>query len=161
MTPQEAKVFGRTKTLKATLLIVIILLIVFMFMQTSGDFANGILFFIEAISNVHFLVILTILFGLTFLFGSKAGTEVIIDKKSIFVTSLKYSVAIILAIIIYAAVVGIVMDKVSSPNNLRRLLTIYFLTPVAKTGSLTIIPMLAIWLWATNQMRLAETKRTE
>lgn len=161
MTSQEAQTFGRTKTLKATGLIVILLLVVFIFMQTSGDFANGILFFIQAISDIHFLIILTILFGLTYLFGGKAGKEIIIEKKSIMLTSIKYALLIILTIIIYAATVGIAMDKTSSVNNLQRLVTKYFLIPLANTGSLTIIPMLVIWLWATNQMKMAERQKTE
>ena len=161
MTPQEAKTFGRTKTLKATGLIVAILIVVFMFMETKGDFANGILFFMEAISNIHFLAILTILFGLTFLFGGIAGKEIILGKKGIILTSLKYSVLIILTIIIYAAIIGIIKDETTSSDNFRRLFTTYFLTPLVKTGSLTIIPMLIIWLWATNQMRLRKTNKKE
>jgi hypothetical protein len=161
MTPQEAKTFGRTKTLKATGLIVVILIVVFMFTETRGDFANGILFFMEAISNIHFLAILTILFGLTFLLGGIAGKEIILDKKGIILTSLKYSVLIIFTIIIYAAIIGIIKDKTTSSDNFVRLLTTYFLTPLVKTGSLTIVPMLVIWLWATNQMRLRMTDKTE
>lgn len=161
MTPQEAQTFGRTKTLKATGLIVAILLVVFMLMKTNGDFANGILFFIEAISNIHFLAIMAILFGLTFLFGGMAGKEIILKNKNYVLTSFKYGILIILTIIIYVAIVGITKDKTISTDNSERLLTIYFLTPLANTGSLTIIPILAIWLWATNQMRLKMTHRTE
>ena len=160
MTPQEAQKIGRTKTLKATAIIVAILLVVFMFMETSGDFANGILFFIEAISNIRFLAILTILFGLTFIFGGMAGKEIILHKRNIALTSIKYVVLIILSVIIYAAIIGIVKDKTSSTNNFQRLLTTYFLMPLAKTGSVTIIPMFIIWLWATNSMRLIKTNLT-
>jgi len=159
MTSQEAQTFGITKTLKATGLIVLLLLVVFMFEQTRGDFANGILFFTQAISNIHFLVILIILFGLTFLFGAKAGKEIIIQKKNIVFISVKYVILIILIIVIYAAIVGVIMDKTSSPDNFQRLVTTYFLTPLARTGFLVIVPMLLIWLWATNQMKLADKKK--
>ncbi len=161
MTPQEAQTFGRTKTLKATGLIVAILLVVFMLIETSSDFANGIVFFTEVISNIHFLAIMTIIFGLTFLFGGMAGKEIIFKNKSYVLTSIKYASLIILTIIIYAAIVGITNDKTISPDNSERLFTTYFWTPLAKTGSLTIIPMLTIWLWATYQMRLKMTNRTE
>jgi len=56
MTPTQAQKFGRRQTLRATGIIVAILLVVFLFMETRGDFANGILFFIEAISNIHLMV---------------------------------------------------------------------------------------------------------
>ena len=161
MTPQEAKIFGRTKALKATGIVATILLVVFLFMQTRGDFANGILFFFDAILNIHLIVILTILFGSTFLLGGKAGKEIILDKKNFITTSIKYAVIIILTIIIYAAIIGITKDNASSSDNFARLLMKYFLTPLVKTGSLTIISMLAIWLWATNQMRLIAAKKTE
>ena len=161
MTSQEAKTLGRTKKLRATGLTVAILIVAFMFMETRGDFANGILFFMEAILNIPFLAILTILFGLTFLFGGIAGKEIILDKKGIILTSLKYSVLIILMIIIYAAIIGILKDKTTSSDNLGRLLATYFLTPLFKIGQLTIVPMFVVWLWATNQMRLRMTKKIE
>ena len=81
MTSHEAQSFGRAKTLKATAFIAGIFLVIFMFMETRGDFANGILFFMEAVTNIHFIIILAILFGLTFFFGGKAGKEIIIDKR--------------------------------------------------------------------------------
>ena len=153
MTKNEAQIIGRTKTLKATGLIVAILLVVFMVLQTRGDFANGILFFMQAITNIHFIVIMSLLFGLTYVFGGFAGKEVILENKSSIWISFKYPVAIILSVIIYAAVVGIVKDNSPSMDNLRRLLFTYFLTPLAKTGSLAIIPMVGIWLWSTRQMK--------
>ena len=90
-----------------------------------------------------------------------AGKEIILDKKGIILTSLKYSVLIILMIIIYAAIIGILKDKTTSSDNLGRLLATYFLTPLFKTGSLTIVPMFVIWLWATNHMRLRMNKKIE
>jgi hypothetical protein len=158
MTLHQAQTFGRAKTLKATAIIAGIFLVVFMFMETSGDFANGILFFMEAVTNIHFIIILGILFGLTFLFGGKAGKEIIIDKRNFVVTSIKYVVLIILTIIIYAATIGIVKDN-GSTRNFQELLVTYFLTPLIKTGGLAIIPLLLIWLWSTYQMRLLEVKK--
>src|SRR2546423_3457037 len=111
MTVHQARIFGRLKTLKATGIIVALTFVVFFIMETRDDFANGILFFIEEISNIHLLVILGILFGLTYLFGGKAGTEVILGRKNIFLTSIKYVVIIIVSIITYAAIIGVIKDK--------------------------------------------------
>ena len=104
---------------------------------------------------------MTILFGLTYVFGGMAGKEIILEKKSILLTSIKYSIIIILAIIIYAAIIGLFKVGNLSANNFRRLLTTYFITPLIKIGSVTMIPMLAIWLWATNQMKIISGKRKE
>ena len=73
---------------------------------------------------------------------------------------MQYVILIILAIIIYAGVVGVVKDKTNTPDNFERLITTYFLTPLVKTGSITIFPMLGVWLWATNlmQSKVAEEK---
>jgi hypothetical protein len=158
MTPQEAQSFGREKTLRATSLIAIILIFIAMLVGTSGDFANGILFFIQAITNIHFLAMLTIVFVSTFVFGSWAGKEIIIDNKNNIWISVKYSVSIILLAISYATIIGISQDKTVTEDNSVRLLTTYFLTPLVKTGSLAITPMLVIWLWATNQMQLMRNK---
>ena len=49
MTISEAKKFGRDKTLKATGVILAILILLFLLGETRGDFANGILFFQETI----------------------------------------------------------------------------------------------------------------
>ncbi|CAN5631659.1 hypothetical protein BH10BAC2_BH10BAC2_14060 [soil metagenome] len=84
MTSKEAQKFGQKKTLQATGILVAILLVVFLFIETNGDFANGFLFFIQAISNIRFLVILSILFGLTYVFGGKAGKEIIIRKRTLY-----------------------------------------------------------------------------
>jgi hypothetical protein len=160
MNIKEAQILGRTIVVKGTVLIVGILLIIFLIMSTISDFGNGILFFFEAILNIHFLAIMAILFGLTLLFGSSAGKEIILEKKNYILTSIKYVILIILAIIIYAGVVGVVKDKTNTPDNFERLITTYFLTPLVKTGSITIFPMLGVWLWATNlmQSKVAEEK---
>lgn len=161
MTPQESRTIGRTKTLKATIVILAVMLFGLMLIETRGDFANGILFFIQDISNIHFIILLIIVFGLTYIFGGKAGTEIIIYKRNIVLTSIKYAVLIILSIIIYAAIIGIANDNTSLTDNFQRHLTTYFLKPLIKTGSLTIIPIFLIWLWATNQMRLIKKKKTD
>lgn len=161
MTSQEAQATGRIKILKATVIIVAAFLFVFMLMETRGDFANGILFFFQEISNIHFIVILIILFGLTYIFGGIAGREIILYKKNIALISLKYAVLIVLSIVMYAAVVGISTDNTSSSGDFQRLLEIYFFRPLVKTVSLTIIPMFLIWLWATYQMRLIRDKKND
>jgi hypothetical protein len=161
MTPQEAQNIGRTKTLKATGLIVAILLIIFIFNHTMGGFTEGILFVLETILNIHFIVILTILFSLTYLFGGIAGKEILLKKKNRVMTSLKYSVLIILIISVYISIIDVIKYSEYSSNNSQRLLTTYFFTLFIKTFNLTFFPIGVIWLWATNQMRLVEDKRIE
>ncbi|MGZ4008183.1 MAG: hypothetical protein ACXVJV_13520, partial [Mucilaginibacter sp.] len=123
-----------------------------LFRETRGDFANGFLFFIQDLANVHVLAIMIILFGLTFVFGGRAGKEVILDKKNFFWITIKYGLIITLAIIIYAAVVGMVKD--TSHSDLTSKLNTYLLAPLVKPGLFIVMPILIVWLWATNKMRL-------
>ena len=153
MTPREAKTIGRRKTIKATAVIIAILLIVFMIQETRGDFANGILFYIQDITNIHTIAVLTILFGFTFLFGGMAGKEIILDKKNFIVISIKYLVPITLSSYFYLAIVGLINAPPDFPKNIKFAST-YYLIPLAQRFLWLFIPMLAAWLWATYQMRL-------
>jgi len=149
---QEAKTIGRKKTIKATAVVVAILLLILMFQETRGDFANGILFYIQAITNIHSVAILAILFSLTYLFGGKAGKGIILNNKNFIVISLTYSVLIYAFIYIYMAIVGITNSPDWIPNKPLALFKNYLL-PLAQTSAKAIIPILAAWLWATYRMR--------
>lgn len=161
MTPTEARKFGRKKILKATVITIIMLLVIFFYMETRGDFANGFLFFLEAMANIHLIIILGILFALSYVFGGLAGKEIILSHKNYLWTAIKYCLAIMLAIILYAAVIGVAKDGNYQTRNYLRLLTTYFLTPLLKTGSITIIPLSAIWIWATNKMKLVSCRENK
>src|SRR5665647_3319059 len=102
MTITEAKKFGRAKTMKATAIVLAILIALLLVSETRGDFANGILFFFQELFNINSIIILGILFGLTYLFGSYAGQEIIIKKRFFLLVSLKYVFVISLAITAFA-----------------------------------------------------------
>ena len=155
MTPREAQTIGRKKTIKATAFVVAIILLIFMFHETSGDFANGILFYIQAITNIHSVAIMTILFSLTFLFGGKAGKHIILFNKNFIVISLIYSILIYLLLYIYMAIIGIT-NKPDWIANKSMALFKYYLLPLALSSAKAIIPILAAWLWATYRMRLIQ-----
>lgn len=159
MTPRQAQTIGRKKTIKATVVILAIGLLIVMFLETRGDFANGILFFLQAIANIHAIVILIILFGLTFVFGGLAGKEIIFEKKNYITISLKYSVLIILSLSIYITIIGKFIAQ-DHEKDIHETILSYFLIVLSNT-SIYIIPLLGIWLWATNQIRLLETKKKE
>lgn len=160
MTQQEAKQLGRTKLLKVTGILVAIFLLILFFTETRGDFANGILFFMQAILNIHFITIVIILFGLTFLLGGKAGKEIIIENANPFVLSAKYALIIVLSIFTYVACIGIAEDSESTVNNLHRLLITYFLTPLVNQGLQILIPILLTWLWVTNRIKKSGQQKT-
>ena len=155
ITPQT---FGRTKTLIATSIGIGLLLLLFLLIQSGGDLANGILFFVSAISNIHAIIILSIIFGLSYLFGGMARKEIILEKNHFAWTAIKYSVLIMLSVIAYSGVIGVAKDGNWSPENFFNLTVLYFLTPLSRAGILGLIPLLIIWLWSTNQMRLLNSQ---
>jgi hypothetical protein len=149
MTILEAKKIARNKTLKATGLLLTVLVLILLLGETRGDFANGILFFMEAIANIHTLIILTILFGLTYFLAGLAGKEIIIEKHNILLVSVKYAVLISLAISVYAMFIGFVRERDFTYDGFERVFTRYFPGLFFKTA----IPLLVVWIWATNKMK--------
>ncbi len=161
MSASEAKKFGRVKALKATAILVAILLLILFIMETRGDFANGILFFLQAMSNIHLIAILIILFGLTYLFGGLAANEIILNKKkNILLISIKYASLIILAIIAYAAAIGYYKHYNFYVDNFQRLRA-YFIVPLIKPGSVMFIIIFPVWLWSTYQMKTVRDIKIE
>jgi hypothetical protein len=71
MTIEQAKNLGRKETIKWTLYTFLIVELIFLFLETRGDFANGIIFFIEGHKNSYYLSMVIILFTGTYYFGPK------------------------------------------------------------------------------------------
>ena len=152
MTILEAKTISRNKTLKATALLVTIFILLFLLGETRGDFANGILFFIQAIANIHTLIICTILFGLTYFFAGLAGKEVLLEKQNIFLVSIKYAILISLMISVYVILIDFFREKDFSYGGIAKIVNSHFVGLFFKTA----ISLLVVWIWATYKMKSAK-----
>ena len=82
MSIEQAKSIGQKETLKWTPYIFLVCELVAMLIETSGDFANGIIFFIAQHMNIHYLIMVAILFTVTNMVGSKNGKEILIIISS-------------------------------------------------------------------------------
>ena len=153
MNNNEAKRIGRKETIKNTTIVLAILIFIYLFGETRGDFSNGILFFMQAILNIHFFIILLLLFGSTYLFGSKAGVDIIIEKKNTIQTTLKYGFLISILLTSYIILLFILRED-SINNNSKN---IYIISSFLKTYIMLII----IWLWSTKRMKVATKKMEE
>lgn len=153
MTKAEAQNFGREKTIKATAVAVTFMVMMLLIGETRGDFANGILFFMQAILNIHLFFILTILFGASYIFGGKAGIAIIIDQKNSLLITMKYVLFTSFLVSIYAIVLGIVRSRDKDYNSL----LMFFFSSFFKIA----ITMLFVWLWASSSMRKAAKKSKE
>lgn len=153
MTPREAQSAGRSKTIKAILFCLAIPLLILLFQETKGDFANGILFYIDRVFTGENLIYLIIILGLTFLFGGWAGKEIIISKRNLVVTSIKYAALIYMALYIYIIITyrppTIHLAIGNKPNRYLQ---------VASGSIHSAIILLVAWLYATYRLQLLGQK---
>jgi hypothetical protein len=153
MTLQEAQSAGRSKTIKATLVCIAIPILILLFQETKGDFANGILFYMAYVFTPFSFTILAIILVLTFLFGGKAGKEIIIGKKNFILTSIKYVLLIYIAI--YACI--IINGKITLPDDKPHdsgYFLKYFLLPATLTSIKIFTTLLVAWLYATFRLKM-------
>ncbi len=149
MTSKEAQKLGRTKTLKATAIVWSVLIFLFLFGQTKGHLINGNWEFISSGVIINFLILLIVLFGLTYYFGGYAGIEIIIEKKNAFNLTLKYATLIALAISVYGISFALIKESTPSTNvSVNRLIVSFFALFFKNAFFLFII-----WLWSTNKMK--------
>jgi hypothetical protein len=111
MNIEQAKKIGQRETLKWTLYTFLIGELIFMFLETRGDFANGIIFFIEGHKNIHYLVMVAILFTVTYFSGQRNGTEILILGRHFYITPFKYGLLTIWVVLVYGSTVGLLKQN--------------------------------------------------
>lgn len=133
MNIERAKKTGQKETLKWTLYAFLVGELIFMFLETRGDFASGIIFFIEGHKNIHYLVMVAILFIVTYFAGQRNGNEILILGRHIFMTPFKYGLLTIWIVLAYGSAVGLFkqMDK-ESIGTFEKIRT-YILEPYIRT----------------------------
>jgi hypothetical protein len=161
MTINEAKKTGSAKALRAALVLTGVIFVIFLLQETKGDFANGILFFMQGILNGHLLVMLAIFLGLTWLLGGPAGKAIIYRRWNFVLVANVAAVTIMLSIISYMAFVGIIKERNYSTDNIMRLANTYFLQPLIQTGLPLLGGLLVCWLWATYRIWLSAEAQNE
>lgn len=112
LNPSEARHIGLKKTLKFLLIVWLICEVIYMVKETEGDFANGILFFID--NHFHYQVIVLYLSILTtlLLLGRGAGYDILIAGRKSFATGAKY---IILSLLVTWTVI-FVLTRIDHVN---------------------------------------------
>ena len=82
MKQATAKRIGGKQTCIIALFAVVILEIIWLVLECRGDFANGILFFLQAQSNPSVLGFFALLFIATYFLGRYAGRDIIIRGQN-------------------------------------------------------------------------------
>ena len=91
MTSTIARKFGRKQSLLVTVIVILLIEFIQLIIETKGDFANGILFFIQR--NLNPLAWILIVFFLTFyiVLGGLAAEEILLKKKNYILVSIRNS----------------------------------------------------------------------
>jgi hypothetical protein len=81
-TKSQARKIGYRKALKYTLLVYLSFEVWILYHETKGDFANGILFFIQEQLNSLVLSVVLLSILSSFVFGRSAGKKILADGKN-------------------------------------------------------------------------------
>ena len=100
---RRARRIGGKKAARAFLFVLLIFEGFALFLETRGDFANGILFFIKLQTDIGSLSLLLLLFLAVFLFGRAAGKQILVDRKDPVLVGLLYAVLTFFIICGYVA----------------------------------------------------------
>jgi hypothetical protein len=152
----EARKIGGRIALKTLTISLLVADCINLFLQTQGDFANGILFFIADHFSIGFILLLAVLYGSAYLFGRRAGKAILINNKSYLITGILYAfitIAIYLAIFAIGTFIPLIVSGKSS------------WTPVVLEYHVTWLKIvdviiLIVWLLAAVQIKRKTTTPT-
>lgn len=143
MNPQSAKRIGGKLATQPLFVLFLLMEFYLLFMETRGDFANGILFFIREQFNSSQNILVIIIFLVNYYLGSKAGVKIINDKKNHWKIGIK-SVFMLIGII--TAILVIIYRGLGVPESDWQSLIWVILTIAG--------PLTGVWLWAAWRIKL-------
>jgi hypothetical protein len=144
ITKKQAYNLGGRKALQGFLAVFIIFELFLLLLETRGDFANGILFFISAQADSFTLGFYGLILLLSFLFGRLAGKIILIDNKNHILIALLFASCITILLL-----GGLYVISLLTPIYIVRM------SPLIWTIAVT---QLAIWLtttWAIRRTTIA------
>ncbi|PSL24097.1 hypothetical protein CLV42_11683 [Chitinophaga ginsengisoli] len=137
MTPNVA---GR-HVCKITLYTVIILELFWLFVETRGDFANGILFYLKAQMNYIVWIFFAIWFLSSYFLGKMMGGEMLKGRNHLVLASI-YGLVEGLILVTYAIIVFITSGQWSN-----------MVHAMPELSLMIIIPILLLWLAAASTLK--------
>lgn len=140
---KAAQQIGGRQTVRTLFFVILIVELVLLIRDTSGDFANGILFYIAEQLNAFILFLFLILFSTTYYWGRSAGKEIIIEGKNYLWVGIKYS------LLELAIVLGYLIILNASNHATQRIWQSLLQVIIRIT-----IPIIGIWLWSVWRIKL-------
>ena len=151
MTTQESKKFGGQLIMRASFLLFVVIELIYMFNETQGDFANGILFFIDSQLNIYFLLFLLLYFSTLYLFGRKAGHEIIIKKRRYLLVGFLFGIISAIVVMIYFSSSVLLLNN-SIDRQFNKEHESQIINSFIRNFLIFLFAIVSIWLWAANRM---------
>ena len=137
-----ARRIGSKQACKTVFFASIIFEFIWLLVESRGDFANGLIFFIHAQANVVVIIFFALLFIITYFLGRRAGIDIVINGKD------------------YIRV-GLINAFLTSILIISYLLIIYYLHNVLKDALRAILqiilavtaPMISVWLYSVKKIK--------
>ena len=149
MTLAAAQKFAWHKTIRATT-IMLIILIALMIIGDSHYFYDSVKnFFLRIFSNVYVPIVLIVLYLLTWFFSGIAVKEIIFGKKNFAAIALKYALLISLQMCLPVLIIAIITQSIFSIEGIEHLIVDNFSQLFLGSAFCLFFP----WLWATNRMK--------
>jgi len=126
---------------KITLYAVIILELFWLFVETRGDFANGILFYLQAQMNIIVWGFFAVLFLSSYFLGKMMGEEMLKGRNHLAVASI-YGLVESLILVAYAIIIFITQGQLDN-----------MLHTMPELSLMIIIPMMLLWLVAASALK--------
>lgn len=158
MDSKQARDLGRQQTIRWTLYTFIVVELTSLYTETIGDFANGILFYIQDRTNIHYLAMVTILFTITYFTGQRNGYEILILKNNFFVTPFKYGLLTIWIVLIYVSAYGMTHQAGSGSVSATKLIQRYILEQYAWTTLIFLVPLAVYSYFCGNSIKKREVE---
>lgn len=105
MTIDTAKQIGGRRALINQVYAIVIWELICLFMATRGDFANGLIFFIDGQMNPALIAFFILLLGATYFLGRRAGKEIFNKPDGYVKPGLKYAALVSIIVLAYLIIV--------------------------------------------------------
>jgi hypothetical protein len=152
MTAKESRSIGGKQAIKAAAIIFIIFELVALYFETKEDFANGILFFIEAQMNWIVLSLVIIYFVIMYLIGRQVGINILIKNKMYFSTGLVWGCIATLIIVLSNSLIMILFRSHDFNYSNNEIISISF-----RNFFILLVPMLLVCVWSAYQIKTKES----
>ena len=149
MDKRNARNTGLHRTIRSTIWSICVLELFSLIMETRGDFANGILFFLQGFLSLPNLIAIILFLVPSFLWGGRAGIDILVRGRKPMAVAFKY--ALISIALIDLVLLLLLLNSAIVPIEYRRqFLGIFIL--------ISVLAELCIWFLSAWRIKASTAK---